>query len=389
MTNKTFIDIHVLQTVPFSNINRDDSGSPKTGVFGGTTRARVSSQAQKKAVRRVFESLLPADQLATRSKRWPKLIAERVRDLDASISEEQALELALEALKAVKIGVEAPKKAKKGDGDEVDDAESGEHKTKYLVFFGDKQVEDIARELVKAHSAGEKVDAKQIKILADTSHSIEVGLFGRMIADATDLNVDASTQVAHAVSVHAVDNEWDYFTAVDDEQPEDNAGAGMIGTVEFNSSTLYRYASVNAHSLLKTIGDPDNTAQAIVAFVRAFITTLPSGKSNTFANFSLPEAVVVTVRDTQPINYAGAFETAITADPRTGRSRAQNTASALARYAKDITEAYGQEPLGTYVLHVGEAMKPLAEIGESVTINELVENVGALVSLRVAEPASA
>lgn len=382
-SNKTFLDIHVLQTVPFSNINRDDSGSPKTGIFGGSTRARVSSQAQKKAVRRVFEEMLPADQLATRSKRWPSLIRERVLAIDPSIGEEQALDLALEALKAVKIGVETPKKARKGE--EEQDAVAGEHKTKYLVFFGARQLDGIARELVRAHAAGERIDARKIKVLADTSHSIEVGLFGRMIADAADLNVDASTQVAHAVSVHAVDNEWDYFTAVDDEQPDDNAGAGMIGTVEFNSSTLYRYASVNAHSLLQTIGDADNTAQAITAFVRAFITTLPSGKSNTFANFTLPEAVVVTVRDTQSINYAGAFENAVIAGE--GRSRAQNTARAFVGYAMDITAAYGQKPLATYVLHIGEAMKPLAELGESVTLDELIDKVGTLVSLQIAEAA--
>lgn len=377
--NKTFIDIHVIQTVPFSNINRDDTGSPKTGVFGGTTRARVSSQAQKKAVRRVFADVLPAEQLATRSKRWPSIIRDRVRELDSSISEEQALDLAREALKAVKIGIDEPKKAKKGE----EDAEAGEPTTKYLVFFGKKQVDDIAAELVKAHAAGEKVDAKQIKALADTNHSIEVALFGRMIADAADLNVDASCQVAHAVSVHAVNNEWDYFTAVDDEQPEDKAGAGMIGTVEFNSSTLYRYASVNAHALARTIGDAENTAQAIAAFVRTFVTTLPSGKSNTFANFSLPEAVIVTVRDTQAVNYAGAFEEAVTA--KAGRSRAENTARALTDYATSISAAYGLAPIASYVLHVGEAMSPLASLGESAALDEISEKSAALVAGRLAE----
>lgn len=383
VANKTFIDVHLLQTVPFSNINRDDTGSPKTGIFGGTTRARVSSQAQKKAVRRAFSELLPADQLATRSNRWPKIISERILAIDPSIGEEQALALALDALKVLKIGVEAPKKGKKSD-DEAE-AESAEHKTKYLVFFGSKQVEGIAAELIRAHRAGEKVDAKKIKILADTDHSLEVALFGRMIADATDLNVDASCQVAHAVSVHAVDNEWDYFTAVDDEQPDDNAGAGMIGTVEFNSSTLYRYASVNAHSLVKNIGDSENTALAIAAFVRGFITTLPSGKSNTFANFSLPEGVLVTVRDSQPINYAGAFEEAVTEGH--GRSRARNAAEAFADYAKNISETYAQPPLASYVLHIGSAMSPLAELGESATLDALVENLVSVVSQRISEPA--
>lgn len=379
--NKTFIDIHVLQTVPFSNLNRDDTGSPKTGVFGGTTRARVSSQAQKKAVRRAFADVLPEEQLATRSKRWPSILRDRVRELDPSIDEERALELALDALRAVKIGIDAPKKPKKGE----QDAEEGEYTTKYLVFFGKKQIDDIAAELVRAHAAGEKPDAKQIKVLADTNHSIEVALFGRMIADAADLNVDASCQVAHAVSVHAVNNEWDYFTAVDDKQPEDTAGAGMIGTIEFNSSMLYRYASVNAHALQRTIGDVDNTAQAIAAFVHMFVTTLPSGKSNTFANFSLPEAVIVTLRDNQAVNYAGAFEDAVTA--RDGRSRAQNSARALADYATSLSAAYGLEPIASYVLHVGGAMSPLSSLGESATLDEISAKTAAVIAERLAESA--
>ena len=43
MKKRLYVDFHVLQTVPPSCINRDDTGSPKTAIYGGVTRARVSS----------------------------------------------------------------------------------------------------------------------------------------------------------------------------------------------------------------------------------------------------------------------------------------------------------------------------------------------------------
>ena len=45
MNKRLYVDFHILQTVPPSCINRDDTGSPKTAVYGGVLRARVSSQA--------------------------------------------------------------------------------------------------------------------------------------------------------------------------------------------------------------------------------------------------------------------------------------------------------------------------------------------------------
>ena len=53
-TKRLYVDFHVLQTVPPSCVNRDDTGSPKTAVYGGATRARVSSQAWKHAIRKMF-----------------------------------------------------------------------------------------------------------------------------------------------------------------------------------------------------------------------------------------------------------------------------------------------------------------------------------------------
>jgi len=134
-----------------------------------------------------------------------------------------------------------------------------------------------------------------------------------MVADDPALNTDASAQVAHAISTHKVENEYDYYTAMDDRSPEDQAGAGMIGTIEFNSSTLYRYATVAAHDLKKNLGDANVAAKAVKEFVRAFICSMPTGKLNTFANNTPPYSVMLAVRRDQPVNMVGAFETPVKA----------------------------------------------------------------------------
>ena len=121
------------------------------------------------------------------------------------------------------------------------------------------------------------------------------------------MNVDAAAQVAHAISVHPVETEFDYFTAVDDYLQADESGAGMIGTVEFNSSTLYRYATVDVNRLADNLGDAVAARRAVEAFVESFVRSMPTGKQTTFANRTLPEAVVVMVRDSQPINLVGSL----------------------------------------------------------------------------------
>ncbi|HEY0805098.1 MAG TPA: type I-E CRISPR-associated protein Cas7/Cse4/CasC, partial [Pseudonocardiaceae bacterium] len=230
---RTIVDIHVIQTVPPSNLNRDDTGSPKTAVYGGQRRARVSSQAWKRATRTAFDTLLDRAELGVRTKRVVELIGTEIARQDPVLTD-RAPELAKAVLTAA--GIKIVPARKKGEPDE-----SG-----YLIFLSNRQISGLAELAVSAaHTAGDDklvIDTKEAKARADRDHSVDVSLFGRMVADVTDLNVNAAAQVAHALSVHAVTNEYDYFTAVDDHKNNDedeDAGAGMIGTVEFNSSTLY------------------------------------------------------------------------------------------------------------------------------------------------------
>ncbi|WP_424185280.1 type I-E CRISPR-associated protein Cas7/Cse4/CasC [Actinokineospora sp. G85] len=371
---RTIIDIHIIQTVPPSNLNRDDTGSPKSAVYGGTRRARVSSQAWKRATRDAFATLLDSSELGVRTKRVVELIGDEIEAQDASLAG-RGQDLAKDLLAAAKIKTGPARK--KDQPDEVG----------YLLFLSRKQVQNLAALAVEAAAeAGEgkiALDGKKVKAVADREHSIDVSLFGRMVADDTALNVEASAQVAHAISVHAVANEFDYYTAVDDHKrgdDEEDAGAGMIGTVEFNSSTLYRYANVDVDHLRGNLGDTEATKRAVAAFLRAFVTSMPTGKQNTFANRTLPDAVLVVVRETQPINLAGAFESAVGEGEKGGRIAA--SIAKLAKQAKELHDAFGETPVAGWSFGVGERVDLLHEVATRSTLDAVVDEVVELVEQR-------
>lgn len=371
----TFIDLHILQTIPPSNVNRDDSGSPKTCIYGGVRRARVSSQAWKRATRTAFSEVLDTAELGERTVFAVARIATRIVDLRPDLANE-AEQLAVQVLDRAGVKM-AKKKAKKTE-------EPSHPVTGYLLFISRGQIDALARLAVDNCDNITKTPAKEAKAAMTGIASIDLALFGRMVADAPDLNVDAACQVAHALSVHSVATEFDYFTAVDDNAPEDNAGATMIGTVEFSAPTLYRYATINAEELAKNLGSVEAAARAVEAFVKAFITSMPTGKQNTFANRTLPDFALVQVRDDQPVNLAEAFEDSI----EDTRGRTTAATKALAQYATELEEAYTSKPVASAFLAAGGAAKPealeaLENMGERVNLAGLVELAGAQVRERV------
>ncbi|MFJ9388288.1 type I-E CRISPR-associated protein Cas7/Cse4/CasC [Nocardioides sp. NPDC101246] len=365
----TFIDVHVLQTVPSSNLNRDDTGSPKSATFGGVKRARVSSQAWKRATRRDFEAYLEDSDRGVRTRHIAEDLVKRIKGIDDTISTEEALELARKAFAPSGIKLAKPTRKKGEDDGRIDMDLSG-----YLVFASNQQLDALAR--VAVDGRGGDIDKAAAKAALKGGNGIEVALFGRMVADDTSYNVDAAVQVAHAISTHAVETEYDYFTAVDDAKPdEDDAGAGMIGVIEFNSSTLYRYATINLDQFLENVGDAENTARAVKAFVRSFVVSMPTGKLNTFANNTLPDAVLAQVRTRRPVNLVGAFETPVAAKP--GSSISLQSAAELARVARETDAAYGTEPSAAYVVARGSDVGDVfAGCGERVDLAGLVEQVG-------------
>lgn len=358
-----YIDFHALQSTGPANLNRDDSGSPKSTVFGGTRRARVSSQSWKRAIRREFEELVDPAELGERTLRAVERIAASIAEQDPEYAAE-AETMAVEVLKTAGLKMAKPKKSKDGD------MAPAKPLTEYLVFLGRSQIEALAALAIDAYANNDgKFDKKLVKQAFTDDHAYDVALFGRMIADAPDLNADACCQVAHAISVHPLDAEFDYFTAVDDNAPEDNAGAGMIGTLEFNSSTYYRYATINVPALITNLGSAEAAAKALAAFARAFAVSMPTGKQNTFANRTRPEFFAVSIRDDQPVSFVDAFEDAITAQS----GRMTEAVTRLAEYAANADAAYGSQP-NTRYLATGSAVKAtnLDDFGEKATLDELV-----------------
>lgn len=364
-----FVDIHILQSVPPSNLNRDDTGSPKTATYGGVMRARVSSQAWKRAVRKSYKAKLDASELGVRTKRALELLVDRMQAKDESVTSEVAAQKATTIIKA--LGMSVDEKKSKTQQKAIDAGEpSRTHlgTTQYLVFWSNRQLDRLAD---LALSAGEKVTKREAAEAADQEHGIDVALFGRMVADAADLNVDAAVQVAHALSTHAVTPEQDYYTAVDDQKVEEETGAGMIGTIEFSSSTLYRFATVDVEGLLANLGDAAATVRAVEAFVDSFATSMPTGKQNTFANRTVPDAVLVCVREDQPVSLVGAFEEPVVS----GGGFVRGSAERLAKEYQDVAAFLGA-PSASFLARKGDRTEAMDTIASSMPLATLVHAVG-------------
>lgn len=354
------IDIHIIQSVPPSNLNRDETGTPKSAVYGGVRRARVSSQAWKRATRRDFGTHLDRSDLGVRTKRALELLVDRVQQLKPELDKAAAIERATATLEAVGLKFKAGRK----------DEQDALRQTEYLMFYSNRQLDRLA-ELALTFT-GDKPSKKDAAAALDNENSFDIALFGRMVADSADLNVDAACQVAHAISTHAVSTEADYYTAVDDQSPEEETGAGMIGTIEFNSATLYRYATISIPALQANLGDAEATARAVEAFIRSFTLSMPTGKQNSFANGTLPDAVIVMLRDSRPINLVGAFEEPI----RSTSGNVEASAQALAEHHREVSESFGGTASHTWVTRISRHTEALAVLGENVSLDELVGAAG-------------
>ncbi|MFD7623824.1 type I-E CRISPR-associated protein Cas7/Cse4/CasC [Streptomyces sp. NPDC059802] len=392
---RLILDIHILQTVPPSNLNRDDTGAPKSATYGGVQRSRVSSQAWKRATREAFTELLDKSELGVRTKKVAEELAGRIQALDPSLTRAVALELAATTIEtATGSKVAVPKRKSKEDTEDPA-GESG-----YLMFLSDRQFNALAALAVEGGTGGDvkahkdflkiKANKDRAKQAADTEHSVDIALFGRMVADSADLSVDAAVQVAHALSVHPVEVESDYYTAVDDRNTAAEPGAGMIGTIDFNSATLYRYAAVDVNRLQENLGsggDDENrpvesTRRAVTAFLEGFITSLPTGKINTFGNQTLPAAVIVKIRSRRPISYVGAFERPVPMGENGGFL--QDACERLAEFVPALEDRYGLTGNGQgWVLRVGDETSALDGLGAEVSLPELLTAVGDTVVARL------
>jgi len=351
-----FLELHILQNFAPANLNRDDTGSPKDCEFGGYRRARISSQCLKRAVRTAFkeERLLPKGKLASRTKR---LADELTRRLESRGKEQAAaMMVARAALQGLGLGV--------GD----------EGKTQYLLYLADPEIAKLAElceenwdqlsmATVVGGSSGAdgppakgKLSAKDAKKQAKGAVSAELAkalvaslngdgsadlaLFGRMLADLPEKNVDAACQVAHALSSNRISMEFDFYTAVDDLKPEDTAGADMLGTVEFNSACFYRYANVDIEQLRSNLGSQDLARETVEAFVRASVAAIPTGKQNSMAAQNPPSFVFAVARNRGLWSLANAFLNPV--QPDRGGDLMQNSIKRLDGYWGRLSHMYGE-----------------------------------------------
>jgi len=346
-----FLELHIIQNFAPSNLNRDDRGAPKDCEFGGVRRARISSQCIKRAIRTALkgEALLSDAELASRTKRVVDYLASRLASAGHNDVEARSV-----------VGA-----ALAGIGLQLADAD----KTQYLLYLGAKEL-DVVAELCRKHwdtliaiaqatkgSSGAKQSAADSKKAGkaaldanvreeflralDGRRAADLALFGRMIADMPDHNVDAASQVAHAISTNRLSAEFDFYTAVDDLKPEDTAGADMLGTIEFNSACFYRYANVDLAKLARNLDDPDLARRTLEAFIRASISAIPTGKQNSFAAQNPPSLVLAVLRDRGLCSLANAFVQPVRPDG-TG-DLVGNSIRALDDYWGKLTGMYGTD----------------------------------------------
>lgn len=333
-----FVEYHLIQNFAPSNLNRDDTGAPKDALFGGHRRARVSSQCFKRAIRLASQEheLVAPQYRSVRTKKLLALLQAKLPGRDTQ-----------EAQGKIEAALAAAGLKLKDDG-----------QTEYLLFLGEGEVAGLAElveqhwdELVASPVGGEKKGKKEAKAsapdevkrkakaLLNGGKAVDVALFGRMLADMPEVNQDAACQVAHAISTHRVEREFDYFTAVDDVGSPEETRAGMIGQVEFNSATFYRYAVVDANKLLKNLqGDQDLALAALEAFTQAKVRAVPTGKQNTFAAHNMPAFVGVCLRHAAPLNLANAFEKPVA--PGRDQALSRQSVAELAKHEELLAGVY-------------------------------------------------
>lgn len=337
------VEIHVLQNHAPSNLNRDDTGSPKDCVFGGVRRSRISSQALKRAVRRseVFQEALGDVGLGVRTRQLPNQVKRIL--LERGLTEEMA---EIGAQKASGFGTK--------EGSEQKDGETAQ-----VMFLTPQDIEAVANVIYTAAqeadtpAAFKKVKAKDLQAAAKDDGwrpiTPDVALFGRLTTSDAFRDVAASVQVAHAISTHKMEHEFDYYTAVDDlldpTMSEDEKGAAMIGDVEFTSACYYKYFSLDVAGFAENLGIDSAPSErsliqtVVTAFLKALVFTTPSGKQNTFAAHQLPDSILVEVRGAKvPVSYANAFVRPV--QTRGGSDLVEASILALKAHVEQMTKKF-------------------------------------------------
>ena len=384
------VELHILQNFPPANLNRDDTGSPKDCEFGGVRRGRVSSQCLKRSIRTsgAFHRHLE-DRIGVRTKKAADPVAARLVQHYGKDTED-AESTAQHVLGAL-LGWDEKKGVTKVlfyvGNDELDQL-AGLINTHWDALSAALQQErELGDDAKKADrekaskATKEAVEAVKKAFTKQTKNhvgSVDIALFGRMLADTAGMNIDAACQVAHAISTNKVDMDFDYYTAVDDLNPKEETGAGMIGTTGFNSSCFYRYALIDVDLLAQNLGGDAALAKlGIQAFIQAAVEAVPTGKQNSFAPQTPPAFVMTVVRPdgTMPWNLANAFVRPVR--PARDHDLVYASVHELDRHWQELVQMYGASTEGVFlaVTDSANALQHLnaANVG---SVRAVVEKVG-------------
>lgn len=321
----TFLQLHLLTAYPPSNLNRDDTGRPKTATFGGEPRLRVSSQSLKRAWR---TSPVFAERLGDRVGKRTQRLGEQVQKylMDRGMAKDKAIETARTIAEVF--------------GKIEDDKE---HPTyiRQLAFVAPEEFRR-AYELADRALAGEKIEPKDGGLLVKSDGAADIAMFGRMLADSPAYNREAAVQVAHALTTHRAAVEDDYYVAVDDLKTaaeHDDVGTSFIGVQEYGAGLFYLYACVDCDLLVRNLGGDRALAQdAITALVECAATVSPRGKQASYASRARASYLLAECGPQQPRTLAAAFLKPI-ADR--GGDLAGTSIRALASFRDNLDSVYG------------------------------------------------
>lgn len=342
-----FLQLHLLTAYGPSNLNRDDTGRPKSVVFGGVPRLRVSSQSLKRAWRTsdVFGARLEGH-LADRTQRLGKDVLDRL--IEGGMNDDDAKGVAR------KIAGVFGKLKKEGDDNPTF--------IEQLAFVS-PQERQKAFALADRALDGESIEPKADELLQKADAAADVAMFGRMLADNAKFNREAAVQVAHALTTHRAIAEDDYYTAVDDlksrDEPED-AGAGFVGVQEFGAGLFYLYLCVDKGMLLRNLdGSTDVRDASVAALVEAAATVAPRGKQASFASRSRAIYLLAEKGSNQPRSLAAAF-----LKPVRGEDQAAKSISALEDFRDRLDAAYGPCAQASYTMNVEQGEGSLHDLIE-------------------------
>ncbi|GGD08375.1 type I-E CRISPR-associated protein Cas7/Cse4/CasC [Franconibacter daqui] len=330
----TFIQLHLLTAYPAANLNRDDTGAPKTVTIGGASRLRISSQSLKRAWRTsaLFEEAL-AGHIGTRTARIGREAAEIM--LDGGVSQPKAIEWG-GAIAGCFGKVKNEKDKTKIDKDPLINTET--EQLAHISPLEMQAVQALARMLAEEKRAPAP---DELSFLRKDAMAVDIALFGRMLASTPEYNIEAACQVAHAFGVGETLMEDDFFTAVDDlrQASAQDAGAGHIGELGFGSALFYTYICIDRDRLLENLnGDEQLLAKTLRALGECTLKISPTGKQNSFASRAYASWALAEKSKEQPRSLAAAFW-----EPVTGNNQLEEAVRRITTLRDNMNKVYGSE----------------------------------------------